>query len=195
MKTFLLMITLVFSRHSVAPSSVNMPINTPLKSPAFVIYEPITNMGFAKYQRHMAKIEGGNDYKIWNCIKVKVNGQIKDRYHFGYYQISEDNLRYFGYNFTIEEFKANPDIFPPWEQDNVFVKLMKYNKRILKKYIHKYAGTWFNGIYITKAGILAAAHLGGSGSVMWFFDNNYVAKDLHNTSVCHYMVEFGRYKI
>ena len=42
---------------------------------------------------------------------------------------------------------------------------------VLKKEIEKYEGTILNGIHVTESGILAAAHLGGAGSVKKYFKN------------------------
>ena len=44
-----------------------------------------------------------------------------------------------------------------------------YNQKKLKRYIKKYNNTIVNGILVTESGLLAAAHLGGAGSVKkWF---------------------------
>jgi hypothetical protein len=54
----------------------------------------------------------------------------------------------------------------------------------------------FSGIRVTESGILAAAHLGGVGSVKKFFRNNgnRYYKDAYGTSIRSYMREFGGYE-
>ena len=44
-------------------------------------------------------------------------------------------------------------------------KLLLYNKKHLQKYINRFDGQVINGILVTESGLLAAAHLGGAGSV------------------------------
>jgi hypothetical protein len=46
------------------------------------------------------------------------------------------------------------------------------NKWILQDIIKKYDGKVVSGIVVTESGILAAAHLGGAGSVKRYFKNN-----------------------
>jgi hypothetical protein len=171
-------------------------MSKPSETPKMIIYEPpIKKTEFYRFKKHMRQRESSNNYKAWNYIKVWSKGKIIKRYHLGYYQISEDNLKYFGYNFTPQEFIDNPDIFPPFEQDKVFRELLNYNKKILKKYIREFSNTWIRGVYITKTGILAAAHLAGAGGVIKWFKDNHVAQDLNKTTVVNYLIEFGQYRI
>jgi hypothetical protein len=69
------------------------------------------------------------------------------------------------------------------------------NKWILQDIIKKYDGKVVSGIVVTESGILAAAHLGGAGSVKRYFKNNgekYI-KDAYGTSIRSYMEAFGGY--
>jgi hypothetical protein len=52
-----------------------------------------------------------------------------------------------------------------------------------------------NGIVVTESGILAAAHLGGAGSVKRYFRNNgnVSIKDAYGASIRSYMKAFGGY--
>jgi hypothetical protein len=63
------------------------------------------------------------------------------------------------------------------------------------KEIEKYDGTVMNGIHITESGILAAAHLGGAGSVRKYLRNNgkRYFRDAYGTSIRSYMKSFGGY--
>ena len=81
-------------------------------------------------------------------------------------------------------------------QEKAFVTLLSKNKYILKNYISKYDGKIIDGVKITESGILAAAHLGGPGSVMKFLKSNghYKCKDAYGTSVKNYLENFGGYE-
>ena len=63
-------------------------------------------------------------------------------------------------------------------------------------YITKYVGTKIYGVEVTLPGILAAAHLGGAGGVIRFFDSlgNYNPKDIFGTSLFSYLRDFSDYK-
>ena len=72
---------------------------------------------------------------------------------------------------------------------------MAKNKWLLRDIIEKYEGKVVSGIHITESGILAAAHLGGAGSVKKFFSSNgkRMLKDAYGTSIRSYMKAFGGY--
>jgi hypothetical protein len=70
------------------------------------------------------------------------------------------------------------------------------NKWELRDVIEKYDGTLLNGIWITESGILAAAHLGGAGSVKKYFRSNgkRFMKDAFGASVKSYLKAFSGYE-
>lgn len=84
----------------------------------------------------------------------------------------------------------------PRMQEKAFVALLAQNKSELKDVIDKYDGRVISGILVTESGILAAAHLGGAGSVKKFFkhDGKRYFKDAYGTSIRSYMKEFGGYE-
>lgn len=113
-----------------------------------------------------------------------------------------NSLGYLGkYQFGIETLKSvgvhNRSSFlnSPEMQEKAFIALLAKNKWELKKEIEKYGGTIMNGIQITESGILAAAHLGGAGSVRKFFKNKgkRYFRDAYGTSIRSYMKSFGGY--
>jgi hypothetical protein len=113
-----------------------------------------------------------------------------------------NSLGYLGkYQFGIETLKSvgihNSSAFlnSPEMQEKAFIALLAQNKWELKKEIEKYKGTILNGIYITESGILAAAHLGGPGTVRKFFKNKGKRsfRDAYGTSIRSYMKSFGGY--
>ena len=81
-------------------------------------------------------------------------------------------------------------------QEKAFVALLSKNKYELKDYINYYEGKVVDGVKITESGILAAAHLGGSGSVKRFLNSNgeKKCKDDYGTSVKTYMKDFGGFE-
>lgn len=81
-------------------------------------------------------------------------------------------------------------------QEKAFIALLKKNKWELRKVIKEYRGKMIDGVRITESGILAAAHLGGAGSVRKFLESNgrKKCKDNYGTSVKSYMKEFGGYE-
>ncbi|MFM2369924.1 MAG: hypothetical protein RL619_2241 [Bacteroidota bacterium] len=113
-----------------------------------------------------------------------------------------NSLGYLGkYQFGIETLKTigihNRSAFlnSPEMQEKAFIALLAKNKWELKKEIEKYDGTVMNGIHITESGILAAAHLGGAGSVRKYLRNNgkRYFRDAYGTSIRSYMKSFGGY--
>ena len=113
-----------------------------------------------------------------------------------------NSLGYLGkYQFGIETLKSvgvrNSSAFlnSPELQEKAFIALLAKNKWELKKEIEKYEGTILNGIHVTESGILAAAHLGGAGSVKKYFKNKgkRYFRDAYGTSIRTYMKLFGGY--
>jgi hypothetical protein len=80
-------------------------------------------------------------------------------------------------------------------QEKAFVALLSKNKAILEDVIERYDGKVVNGILVTESGILAAAHLGGAGSVKRYFRHNgkKSIKDAYGTSIRSYLKAFGGY--
>ena len=66
----------------------------------------------------------------------------------------------------------------------------------MKDEIEKFSGRIVGGVKVTESGILAAAHLGGVGSVKRFLNSNgsRKCKDEYGTSVKTYMRDFGGYE-
>ena len=123
--------------------------------------------------------ESGNRYDITNTF-----GYI------GKYQFGRSTLKGLGYKVSKKEFLNNPDL-----QEEAMLSLLNHNKEKLQQYIDVYDGKTINGIYITESGILAAAHLGGQGSVRRYFRNGKVFKDGYGTKITSYMSQFSGYDI
>lgn len=110
--------------------------------------------------------------------------------YMGRYQFGKSTLKGLGYDVSKKEFLSNPEL-----QEEAMMALLNHNKEKLQKYIDVFDGKTINGIYITESGILAAAHLGGQGSVKRYFKNGKVFRDGNGTKITSYMDKFSGYDI
>ncbi len=110
--------------------------------------------------------------------------------YMGKYQFGKETLKTIGINDSLN-FISNPKL-----QEEAFVTLIKRNKWELKNEIEKYSGKIISGVKITESGILAAAHLGGPGSVKKFLKSNGKKKcsDAYGSSIKSYMKQFSGYE-
>ena len=123
--------------------------------------------------------ESGNRYDITNKWG-----------YMGKYQFGKSTLKGLGFKVTKKEFLSNPQL-----QEEAMMALLLHNKEKLQKYIDIFDGQTINGMLITESGILAAAHLGGQGSVKRYFKNGKVFKDGYGTKITSYMDKFSGYDI
>ena len=110
--------------------------------------------------------------------------------YMGKYQFGRSTLKGLGFKVTKEEFLNNPQL-----QEEAMMALLLHNKEKLQKYIDVFDGQTVNGMYISESGILAAAHLGGQGSVKRYFKNGKVFRDGNGTKITSYMKQFSGYDI
>jgi len=75
------------------------------------------------------------------------------------------------------------------------LKLLLHNKKRLQKLIDRYEGQIIHGILVTESGLLAAAHLGGQGSVKKWFRTGKVRRDGNGVGITQYMKKFGGYHL
>lgn len=110
----------------------------------------------------------------------------------GLYQFNPKTLDYLGIKESRHKYLSNIAI-----QNFAMIKYLKYNKKKLNKYIQKFNGKTYKGIYITTSGILAGAHLTGAGGVMDFFEDSgrYKQYDGNSVHVSEYIAEFSGYDI
>ena len=121
--------------------------------------------------------ESGNRYHIVN------------RYgYMGKYQFGKSTLRTLRIKVSRSEFLKDTLL-----QEKAMLKLLLHNKKRLQKYIDKYEGKVVHGILVTESGLLAAAHLGGQGSVKKWFRNGRIRKDGNGVKITSYMKRFGGY--
>mgnify|MGYP003531569192 FL=1 len=117
---------------------------------------PITkSKSFIEFKEALAERESAGEYDIVNSYG-----------YMGKYQFGKAALKTIGINDS-KEFLGNPAM-----QEKAFIALLQINKWILRKEISKFQGKRIGGVLITESGILAAAHLGGAGSVQDFLRSN-----------------------
>tara|TARA_R100001079_G_C4436216_1_gene146549 strand:+ start:345 stop:938 length:594 start_codon:yes stop_codon:yes gene_type:complete len=127
----------------------------------------------------MGKRESSNNYRAVNRFG-----------YMGKYQFGKSTLKTLKIKVSKEEFLNNPDL-----QEEAMHKLLLYNQKKLKKYIEKYDGKIVHGILVTESGLLAAAHLGGPGSVRKWFRTGTVRKDGNGVKITSYMKNFSGYSL
>ena len=139
---------------------------------------PFTGNLFIGFKEAIGYRESENKYK-----KINTLGYL------GKYQFGNETLKSVGI-YDTSLFLRSPKM-----QERAFVALSSKNKWILQDIIEKYDGKAVNGILVTESGILAAAHLGGAGSVKRYFKSNgkKFIKDAYGTSIRSYMEAFGGY--
>ncbi|WP_309609807.1 peptidoglycan-binding protein LysM [Flavobacterium sp.] len=139
---------------------------------------PFTGKTFIGFQQSLAAKESLCKYN-----KVNTLGYL------GKYQFGTETLRILGIRDT-EAFLFNRKL-----QEKAFLANLSRNKWDLRKEIERYSGKIISGIQITESGMLAAAHLGGAGSVKKFLKSNgrRKFKDGYGTSIMEYLNDFAGY--
>lgn len=139
---------------------------------------PFTGKTFTGFKESLAFKESQGRYRLINSLG-----------YMGKYQFGLPALRAIGIR-SSHEFLNNPRL-----QERAFKALLAKNKWELRHEIARYDGKIINGVEVTESGILAAAHLGGAGSVKKYFKSNGKRgiKDDYGTSLKSYMKKFGGY--
>ena len=140
---------------------------------------PFTGKFFIGFKEAVAFKESQGKYKKINTLG-----------YMGKYQFGLETLKTIGIQDSLS-FLNSPKL-----QEKAFVALLSKNKWELKDEIEKFSGKIISGVKVTESGILAAAHLGGAGSVKRFLNSNGAkkCKDNYGTSVKTYIREFGGYE-
>ena len=158
----------------VAPTSVDLiPIELPVKKEVVII----KNMDL--FLHDLGHRESGNRYDVVNQFG-----------YMGKYQFGKSTLKTLKIKVTKDAFLNSPDL-----QEYAMQQNLLYNKKKLQKYIDKFEGQEINGILITESGILAAAHLGGAGSVKKYFRSGKVMEDGNGVKITSYLNQFSGYKL
>lgn len=104
----------------------------------------------------------------------------------GAFQIKHKYLKKLGFDFMLDSFVRDPNIFPPDSQVKAICKMMDRNREIIRPYFD-YVGDTIRGIGITETGIMYAAHIAGAGGVKRFFDRGHNPRDINGTSLMDYL--------
>jgi hypothetical protein len=123
--------------------------------------------------------------------------ESRNRYHvvnrYGYmgkYQFGKSTLKTLKIKVSRKEFLKDTLL-----QEEAMIKLLLHNKKRLQKFIDRYEGQIIHGILITESGLLAAAHLGGQGSVKKWFRTGKIRKDGNGIGITKYMIKFSGYHL
>jgi hypothetical protein len=140
---------------------------------------PFTGKFFIGFKEALAFKESQGEYRKINSLG-----------YMGKYQFGLETLKTIGIHDSLA-FLRSPKL-----QEKAFVALLSKNKWELKDEIEKFSGKIVGGVRVTESGILAAAHLGGAGSVKRFLNSNGArkCKDNYGTSIKSYMRDFGGYE-
>jgi hypothetical protein len=139
---------------------------------------PFTGRTFAGFKQALAFKESQGKYRLINPFG-----------YMGKYQFGMGTLRTIGIRDSVVFLNT------PKMQEEAFKALLAIHKYELRHEIETYEGKVVNGVLITESGVLAAAHLGGAGSVKKFFRSNGKSgfRDGFGTSLKSYMKAFGGY--
>ncbi|ESU29243.1 lysM domain protein [Flavobacterium limnosediminis JC2902] len=139
---------------------------------------PYTGKSYVGFKQAVAIKESLGLYRLVNTFG-----------YMGKYQFGKSTLRTLGV-YNTNEFLKNPEL-----QEKAFKALLSKNKWELRKEIRRYEGRIIDGVRITESGLLAAAHLGGAGSVKIFLRSNGQSgfTDGFGTSLKSYIRKFGGY--
>ena len=171
MRTFILLFILFI------PPPETTPI---IEEKIIVVEEEVEEIkGMDEFLYAIGHQESGNRYFVVNRFG-----------YMGKYQFGKSTLRTLKIKVTKEAFLNSPDL-----QEYAMQQNLLYNKKKLQKYIDRFDGCLIDGILITESGILAAAHLGGPGSVKKYFRSGKIAKDGNGVKITNYMQRFSGYEL
>ena len=167
-------------------------------TPTLVDYEKERELQLVKIKEvEELRVEQYHELELYNFLEAIGFRESGNRYdvtnkwgYMGKYQFGKRTLKGLGFEVTKKEFLSNPQL-----QEEAMIALLLHNKEKLQKYIDIFHGKTVNGMLITESGILAAAHLGGQGSVKRYFKNGKVFKDGLGTKITTYMEKFSGYDI
>lgn len=167
-------------------------------TPTLVDYKKERELQLVKIKEvEELRVEQYHELELYNFLEAIGFRESGNRYditnkwgYMGKYQFGRSTLKGLGYDVSKKEFLSNHDL-----QEEAMMALLNHNKEKLQTYIDIFDGKTVNGIYITESGILAAAHLGGQGSVKRFFKNGRVFRDGNGTKITSYMEKFSGYDI
>lgn len=147
---------------------------------ANTIQVPFTGKSFIGFKGALGFKESQNRYHIVNELG-----------YLGKYQFGKSTLK------RLKIYNTKKFLNDAKQQEKAFIALCSLNKYILRKDIRRSVGKRINGIKITESGILAAAHLGGAGSVKKYLRShgNTNFSDAFGSSIQYYMKKFSGFDV
>ena len=129
-------------------------------------------------------------YAIGHAESSNRYGVVNKFGYMGRYQFGRATLKGLGYNVTKSTFLKDSII-----QEQAMEELLVHNSKVLRRQIKKYDGKVVNGVYVTKSGILAAAHLAGPSNVKKWLRNGTRFEDGLGTRLRTYIKKFSGYQL
>ena len=177
MRIFIIILMVLITPPMVAPSPspdwIEIDIEKPIEDEIVIVKD------YYAFLNDIGHRESGNRYGVVNKYG-----------YMGRFQFGKSTLRTLKIKVDKETFLSNPQL-----QDYAMHKLLCYNQNKLKYYIDNFEGQIVHGILVTEPGILAAAHLGGAGSVKRWFKTGKVRKDGNGVKITSYMERFSGYNL
>ena len=149
----------------------------------FIVFCLLTSVvnaeNYTPFKERLGFLESSNNYK---AIEINKSGEFLGKYQFGKLALIDLKLTHL----SRQEFLNNPTI-----QEQAITNWIQLLEKRLKVYkLNKYIGTTYKGVRVTKAGLLAASHLGGTKAVQRLFKSGYNPNDRFGTSLLDYMYKF-----
>ena len=177
MRTLIIIIMVLITPPMVAPSPspdwIEIDIEKPVEDEIVIVKD------YYAFLNDLGHRESGNRYGVVNKYG-----------YMGRFQFGKSTLKTLKIKVDKETFLSNPQL-----QDYAMHKLLCYNQNKLKYYIDNFEGQIVHGILVTESGILAAAHLGGAGSVKRWFKTGKIRKDGNGVKITSYMERFSGYNL
>ncbi|RUA12333.1 MAG: peptidoglycan-binding protein LysM [Flavobacteriia bacterium] len=166
-------------RYNLPKNNAIVTVSKDIK-PFRVYFTPAVDNSFVGFKEAVAFKESRGKYHVVNSLG-----------YMGKYQFGRTTLKHFKI-YDTKDFLNNPEL-----QEKVFRALCERNKWRLRNEIEKNVGKKINGIEITESGILAAAHLAGSGNVKRYLRSNgrLVFSDAFGSNIQYYMKKFAGYDV
>ncbi len=168
------------SAHAIEDLCYEYPASMQLSDTKDANYQLFLKNDFLGFKEALAFKESQGRYSVVNQFG-----------YLGKYQFGKGTLALVGVRDT-NLFLNSPEL-----QEKAFEANISRNKWVLRRDIQRYVGKNISGILITESGILAAAHLGGPGSVKKFLRSGgkVAFQDGFGTSIIEYMDKFKSYDI
>lgn len=150
----------------------------------------------------------GHADNFYNALAFKEsswNPSKKNGQHIGWFQMSQGALITTGYMRSNGTYTGKDGIF---SKDNFLTNttvqinaVKEYHKAIAREIkqhdLQNYLGKTIKGIKITESGMIAGAHLVGTGNLKQFLESNgkIVPKDANGTPITQYIRDYGNYNL